>query len=59
MIIFSFLVILKSPDLPDSLAAVTLIEKTYRINIGITRIHAFSKPVLKAGIIEIFNSFIF
>ena len=59
MIVFSFLVSLKSPDFPDPLAAVTLIENMYRINIGITGIHAFNKPILKAGISEIFNSFFF
>jgi hypothetical protein len=48
--LFSFLVSLKSPTLPDSLMLVALISENMMISIGIIRIHAFHKPNSKAGI---------
>jgi hypothetical protein len=48
--LFSFLVSLKSPAFPDSLAAVALISEKEMISIGMMRIQAFHKPNSKAGI---------
>ena len=49
MILVSFLVSLKSPDCPDSLAAVTLISEKVIISIGMTKTQAFHTPISKAG----------
>ena len=48
--LFSFLVSLKSPPLPDSLVAVALVSDNKMIIIGMTRIQAFHKPNSNAGI---------
>jgi hypothetical protein len=50
MILVSFLVSLKSPDCPDSLAAVTLISENVIISIGMTKTQAFHTPISKAGV---------